>query len=177
MFTLLLLVSISLLVTSNAQECHVTGKVNGIVRDAHIVQSYNECLGYCVIDSSCFYFTFYQDRDECALFNTFQDLDTSCSYCISGETNCPEYYDCDIQGLCNGNLVDLNPAASENECLDQCIANPACEYYAYRGDDGSCLLLENCLDILDCANCHSGERACPRKPENGEVFFKFTIMT
>lgn len=145
-------------------QCHVEGEVDGTFYDVHAVTSYNECLAFCNADSFCDCFTYYKDINECAEFSVCQSLNATCTNCFSGQHNCTEFYDCDIDGLCNGDLVGISTADTEYDCLSQCEDNPACEYYAYRGDDGSCVLLKDCAVVNPCENCHSGQRDCTLSP-------------
>ena len=90
------------LASANSQQCHVQGEVNGIVKVAQDVTSYNECLNYCKADPDCTCFTYYKDTQECREFSEYTSLDISCTTCISGEPACPEYYNCNIDGFCRG---------------------------------------------------------------------------
>ena len=144
----------------NAQQCNVKGQIFGIFHDGHLVDSYNECLGYCKSDSNCTCFTYNAMKGECVEFSMYQELDPGCSECYSGETVCPNILECDIDGLCNGVLVDYTVATSNDDCLSQCKASVDCEFYGYREDDGFCALLEDCSEVFDCQTCKSGQKNC-----------------
>ena len=148
------------LVYANGQQCHIQGEVNGVLDFAHVVTSYNECLDYCKVDPACSCFTHYEDIGECVGFSEYLSLDNTCTTCLSGERDCAEYQDCDIDGFCRGTLVDITIADSEADCLVICQANVNCTYYAYQEQDGSCALLKDCNDVDPCTGCHSGERTC-----------------
>ena len=148
------------LASAHSQQCHVQGEVVGAINGVHDVTSYNECLNYCQANADCSCFTYYEDRRECQEFSEYNSLDISCSTCISGEPACPEYHNCNIDGLCIGTPVDEVIVDSEAACLSQCKANADCAYYAYQGTDDTCFLLADCSDVFPCTDCHSGERAC-----------------
>lgn len=144
----------------NCQQCYLEGKVNGVIHDAHSATSYNDCLNFCKNDTACSWFTFYASENQCAQFSLFDSIDMSCTTCLSGERNCSNILQCDIDGFCNGVLVDLKSADSERDCLILCQDDPRCQYYAYHEDGGSCALLEDCIEVLPCDDCHSGEKSC-----------------
>ena len=156
----LLILSFFWLTPVLCQQCYVLGSVEGIFHDAHVVTSYNECLNYCKNDTDCKCFTYYQDNNDCAEFTFCSALDISCTTCYSGEPECSEEIRCDIDGLCNGVLIELTITESEADCLARCKEVTDCEFYAYRGDDGNCALLEDCSDVFPCGECHSGEKDC-----------------
>ena len=139
----------------------MNGRVEGTIYDAHLSESYNDCLSICQAESLCTWFTYSTSNNDCLEFSSYSGIDPSCSNCLSGERSCQPYEECEINGLCQGELVDFNNTDSESECLYLCKATPSCEFYAFREDEGICLLLEDCPDILPCNECHSGQRACP----------------
>lgn len=155
-----LVLFISLFSFTIAQQCYLRGEIVGTFYDGHAVYSYNECLAYCNNSTYCLCFTYNEMRDECIEFSYCEGLDITCSSCYSGERNCPVELLCNIDGLCNGRLVDYGLVASETECSSQCELNAACEFYAYREDDGTCALLEDCSEIQFCPTCHSGQKGC-----------------
>ena len=161
------------LASAKSQQCHVQGKVNGVIKLAHVVTSYNECLNYCKADTACTCFTYYEDLGECVEFSEFNSLDTSCMTCISGETACPEFNNCNIDGFCGGTLIDIKIANSEADCLARCQADDNCAFYAYQGTDGSCALLEDCSNVTPCTDCHSGERTCSISSQGRTEYYLF----
>ena len=141
-------------------QCHVQGQAIGVFHFAYPENSYNECLSYCHNDPVCTCFTYNSQNKECFEFSECQGLDQSCSDCYSGESDCPIDGECNIQGLCNGQMVDYGDTPTEEDCLFQCKENPSCQYYAYEGDFDYCTLLEDCPTIYTCQNCRSGKRNC-----------------
>ena len=165
---LLLLCHLSLV---KSQQCYVRGEIQGVFIDGHVADSYNECLSNCNNDAACLYFTYNAMRRECIEFSIYQSLDTGCTNCYSGERDCPTILECNIDGLCSGVLVDYGVVSSENDCLNECKLNPSCQFYAYREDDGTCALLEDCLEITDCQTCHSGQKDCKLSSNGKELYY------
>ena len=71
---------------------------------------------------------------------------------------------CNIQGSCEGNLIDVLTESSVLSCLESCVQYPTCQWFTFNSIDNSCLLLENCPTITECTTCTSGEKDCGDRP-------------
>ena len=112
----------------------------------------------------CGWFTFFPNFKICQLLYNCTNIDVGlCPSCLGGPAGCePPAPQCWVQGQCQGNLLQTIPAATQEECLDQCKATQGCKWFTF-GDDPApfCLLFHDC-PILDetCSSCISGEGRC-----------------
>ena len=177
MYLKVVILSFYFITTAYCQKCHVQGEAEGLLYIGHIAPSYNDCLNLCKDDSFfCSCFTYYEELANCIEFSECFSLDSTCTTCLSGEQDCTEYYQCDIDGLCSGEIIDVSLEGSEADCLALCQSHPRCEFYGYQGQDGTCVLLEDCSNINPCTDCHSGQRSCSISSQGGKdlLFYGFS---
>ena len=67
---------------------------------------------------------------------------------------------CWREGECSGIFIDGFEVDSANGCLDACKNDKDCAWYNYNSLDATCVLLENCTEVIPCDTCLTGQRAC-----------------
>ncbi len=75
---------------------------------------------------------------------------------------------------CLGNQVDFDSdATSSDSCLNLCDRTEDCAWFTYDEADGTCLLLEDCIDVDRCEGCVIGRAECA----TGLICILFALCT
>ena len=83
----------------------------------------------------------------------------------------PSEPECQISGLCIGNIIHVDEVSSLEECLKDCKSTLGCRWFSYLSpsatvQSSSCILYHDCATLDEtCSECLSGERRC--KVEEG----------
>ena len=149
---------------SNKEQCFVSGEcTHSPLISSAIKPGPNECLKSCQELDSCGWFSFDPSINYCLLFANCTQLDVeTCPQCISGQSSC-EVALCNLQGVCQGNLLEHGTQASLRQCMDQCQSSTVdnCQWFSFNGQDRICLLFETC-PVLDeeAQDFVSGQKMC-----------------
>ena len=54
-------------------------------------------------------------------------------------------------------------ASGAQDCLDECRADPNCEFFTYYEEDEDCVGFLFCDDVDECYGCYTGSRDCDGK--------------
>lgn len=81
----------------------------------------------------------------------------TCTDCISGDAVCS----CFTVGLCQGFFIGSEITSDIGQCLQECKAMDKCKWISFKGEDGECVLLEDCSN-LDASKTEflSGQKDC-----------------
>ena len=88
---------------------------------------------------------------------------------ISSLACAPPEPECELKGLCVGNLVQFEEKCdSYEQCLNLCKESQGCRWFTFASLESSnkseCILLNDCNTLDEtCEKCLSGERRCENK--------------
>ena len=70
---------------------------------------------------------------------------------------------CNVPGICSGQLLGSLETNDRNECLSECSNLEDCSWFSSNEEDGFCGLFQTCDDVstTNCPQCISGEHSCP----------------
>ena len=66
---------------------------------------------------------------------------------MSGESGCSN--PCFLDGHCEGAFLEISFLDSQDKCLQRCKQSDRCQYFNFNLADNSCILLEDCVAIVD----------------------------
>lgn len=137
------LLTIFLVTLTNGQicnkeiECH-----SGDLITITTTSSSSRCLEDCKSTPRCQWYTFRQDlkASNCKLQASCHGVE-ECSTCSTGQVICSGAL-CDLQGLCQGPLINSTESTSSDECGELCNDSDVCSWFSYGSD--TCYLFEHC---------------------------------
>ena len=152
----------SLVQTTTADRCFVPGRCeHSEYLHSTIVTNANDCLHNCQANPECSWFTV-EANGLCIEFSECVDLSAEvCPTCTSGESSCPEFYQCFNAGECHGTFISANKdVKKEIDCLEICQTQESCGWYTFRADIEYCFTYEDCILDGSVANASSGQKNC-----------------
>ena len=159
---MLQLISVCLIAFTSAQQCDIKGECfNATLNGISITNNAKECLKECKEDLDCKWFTYNPDGQVCEFLNNCDEINAeSCPNCLSGEATCP-LYQCNLQGICMGNIIHSSTTDTKHECIKQCQTNPICHWFSYGRETNTCLLFNTCPSLDETEEDYiSGEPEC-----------------
>ena len=66
--------------------------------------------------------------------------------CLTGQYTC-SIYDCNLIGLCQGNVIESFTIDSNNDCLNQCKGMSDCKWFSYSYDEKTCITFSFCYTL------------------------------
>ena len=147
----LILVGLYLFLGVSAQQCDVEGECfNATLIGISIANNAKQCLKACKQAediSGCNWYSFNPQTQICEFLDNCDDIQTdTCPNCVSGQVSCP-IYECNLHGLCMGNIVDSSIENSKHDCLTNCRNNPNCHWFSYSKNLKTCLLFSTCPSL------------------------------
>lgn len=141
-------IGLNLILTGSAQQCDIQGECfNATLIGISITDNAKHCLEACkeAVDvSGCNWYSYNPQTQICEFLENCNDIQgIDCPQCVSGEVTCP-IYQCDVHGLCMGNIIDSSIENSKHECLKSCKINDDCHWYSYGKKLKTCLLFSTC---------------------------------
>ena len=115
------LISVYLIALSSGQQCDIKGECfNATLNGISITDNAKECLKECKDVLDCKWFTYNPDGQVCEFLNNCDEInDKNCPNCLSGQATCP-IYQCNLSGLCMGNIIHSCTTDTKHECIIQC---------------------------------------------------------
>lgn len=163
-----LLVSLAVLVQSNmvfSLVCDVQGGcTQSFVLSSEIVDGHDACIQYCKDDAQCQWFTYHSSSNLCSAFTECNNIDQSCTDCVSGQRDCPinNSPQCHVDGCCQGLNIDVAIKDSADHCLEFCNTYQECQWFSYKKESHLCSVFSDCptLQHENQGICESGEDEC-----------------
>ena len=161
-----------------ADECFKNGEtwnLDGQIGAIPQITSVADCITACIANDQCNGYTWYGSdeveriKNLCILFDAL-DGTYACENCVSGKTRDAENCFCmQEQGEClitDNNLMSIDSAKNELECLIKCYGTEGCFFYTWYGPDNEaikngCFLFSECDNIEPCGTgCNVGQINC-----------------
>ena len=161
-FLLIQLISVSLIAFTSGQQCDIKGECfNATLNGISITDNAKECLKECIDVLDCKWFTYNPDGQVCEFLNNCEEInDETCPTCLSGEATCP-LYECNLHGLCMGNIIHSSTTDTKQECIKQCQTNQICHWFSYGSKSNTCLLFNTCPSLNEAeVDYISGQPEC-----------------
>ena len=131
-----------------------------------------DCKEQCLNKTTCEYFTWFEDDNECLLFTDCNFNATLCTDCYTGAADCSPYT-CFNEGVCiNATFIDYDYFTSSNDCLEFCKGNQNCKWFNFDPQDNNiCVLTSDCPEtVTGCVSsgCVYGQVECEPQLATGQ---------
>ena len=156
------LISVYLIALSSGQQCDIKGECfNATLNGISITDNAKECLKECKDVLDCKWFTYNPDGQVCEFLNDCDEInDKNCQNCLSGQATCP-INQCNLSGLCMGNIIHSCTTDTKHECIKQCQTNQICHWFSYGSQTNTCLLFNTCPSLNEAeVDYISGQPEC-----------------
>lgn len=143
-----------------SQDFCVQGSIFRSLRDT----GFSDCLSTCNTNSSCAWFSHYNQTNVCQLMkDNVNQTHSGEGICLSGQRGCQDLEEpkCGFAELCDGNVVAEAYTSDAKTCLERCQKPGDCKWFSFHKTDNRCTLFDSCpKPFASDGNYISGEKRC-----------------